>query len=190
MQQASLFSSINLLPEGCSYQEDFISADAEAALLARIGSLPLHEAQYKEWTAKRRVMCFGGRYDFSTNELLAEAPLPEWLHGLRAAIAEWSSLPAHEFNHAIIAEYQTGTQLGWHRDVRDFEAVIGISLAGTARMRFRPYPPQSNDRAAIAIELQPRSIYALTGPSRWQWQHAISPTKCHRYSITFRMLRK
>ena len=34
--------------------------------------------------------------------------------------------------HASIAEYRTGTELGWHRDVPDFEVVAGVSLAGVA----------------------------------------------------------
>lgn len=33
-----------------------------------------------------------------------------------------------------------------------------------------------------------RSAYAMRGAARWKWQHAISPTKELRYSITFRTL--
>jgi len=40
-----------------------------------------------------------------------------------------------------VTEYREGTALGWHRDVPDFEVVVGASLAGPARMRLRPYPP-------------------------------------------------
>jgi alkylated DNA repair dioxygenase AlkB len=189
MLQANLFSGEQFFPEGFSHQENFLSAETEAALLIKINTLSLQEAHYKEWRAKRRIVSYGGRYDFSKNELLTAEPIPEWLHELRAAVAQWSGLPENEFNHAMIAEYQPGTQLGWHRDVGDFETVIGVSLAGVARMRLRPYPPANNARASLTLELQPRSIYAIRGPSRWQWQHAISPTKCLRYSITFRTLR-
>ena len=190
MQQVELFFDAEVLPEGFSYQENFLTDEIEAGLLAMIAKAPLQEAHYKEWLAKRRIVSYGGRYDFSKHELKAAAPLPEWLHALRSAIARWSGLQASEFNHAIIAEYQPGTQLGWHRDIHHFEEIIGVSLSGTARMRFRPYPPSENSRAACTLELKPRSIYVLRGPSRWQWQHAISPTKCTRYSITFRTLRK
>jgi alkylated DNA repair dioxygenase AlkB len=37
--------------------------------------------------------------------------------------------------------------------------------------------------------LEPRSAYVLRGVARWRWQHAISPTKALRYSITFRTMR-
>jgi hypothetical protein len=38
------------------------------------------------------------------------------------------------------------------------------------------------------MDLEPRSAYSITGHARWGWQHAISPTKELRYSITFRTL--
>jgi 2OG-Fe(II) oxygenase superfamily len=108
---------------------------------------------------------------------------------LRARIAAWSGIAAADFKHALIAEYRTGRQLGWHRDFANFDAVVGVSLAGAARMRFRPYPPVEEwRRSTFTLDLTPRSVYALQGPARWQWQHAISATKTLRYSITFRTL--
>jgi alkylated DNA repair dioxygenase AlkB len=132
---------------------------------------------------------YGGRYDFSSNELLPTGPIPDWLYPLRARVSEWVALRADDFSHALIAEYSPGTQLGWHRDVPDFESVAGVSLLGAARMRLRPYPARpGHRRAALTLDLEPRSIYAMRGPARWEWQHAISPTKELRYSITFRTL--
>jgi alkylated DNA repair dioxygenase AlkB len=40
----------------------------------------------------------------------------------------------------LVAEYRPSTLLGWHRDVPDFESIVGISLLGTATMKFRPNP--------------------------------------------------
>jgi alkylated DNA repair dioxygenase AlkB len=37
--------------------------------------------------------------------------------------------------------------------------------------------------------VQPRSIYLLRGPARWEWQHSVSATRSLRYSITFRTRR-
>jgi alkylated DNA repair dioxygenase AlkB len=92
------------------------------------------------------------------------------------------------FTHAIVAEYRAGTALGWHRDVPHFHTVVGVSLAASARLRFRPYPPRTQRKDAFAIELAARSIYTLKGAARWDWQHAVSPTKALRYSVTFRTL--
>ena len=55
-------------------------------------------------------------------------------------------------------------------------------------MRFRPYPHRRNDRTTLKLDLEPRSAYAMSGAARWDWQHAISPTRELRYSITFRTL--
>jgi len=89
----------------------------------------------------------------------------------------------------MIAQYPPASPLGWHRDVPEFEDVMGVSLLGHARLRFRPYPPRPNLRTHCALELAPRSAYLLRGVARWQWQHAVSPTKELRYSITFRTRR-
>ncbi|HEX6999192.1 MAG TPA: alpha-ketoglutarate-dependent dioxygenase AlkB [Gammaproteobacteria bacterium] len=177
------------LPEGFEYRPDFLGRDEEAALLADLGGLPFAEAEYKEWRAKRRIVSYGGRYDFGSNELRPAPPVPPLLLPLRDRLASLAGLPAETFTHAVVTEYAPGAQLGWHRDVPSFEVVAGVSLGGWARMRFRPYPPRGRRRASAHLDLAPRSAYVMTGPARWQWQHAISPTKELRYSITFRTLR-
>jgi len=174
---------------GLCYAPEFLSGPEEAELLALIRELPFHEAQYKEWHARRRIVSFGGSYDFS-RQLLSEAPpIPEFLLPLRERIAGFANVAPGSIQQAMAAEYQPATPLGWHRDVPDFEVIAGVSLLGPARMRFRRWPPKPNARAAFALDLAPRSAYALRDEARWQWQHAISPTKELRYSITFRTRR-
>lgn len=189
MKQADLLDADRGLPAGLDYEPEFLSVQQEKELLEAIGSQPLQEAEYREWKAKRRIVSYGGRYDFTHRELGEAPPIPEFLYPLREQIARWAGVvPAH-IHHAVIAEYRPGTQLGWHRDVPNFERVMGVSLGGRARMRLRPYPPTRGARAAVTLDLEPRSAYSFSGPSRWEWQHAISPTKELRYSITFRTLR-
>jgi alkylated DNA repair dioxygenase AlkB len=187
--QRELFASQYALPDGFVYAPDFLTRAGEAHLLALIQSLPFQEAQYKQWRARRRIVAFGGRYDFALNELTQAPPVPEFLHPLRRQIAQWADIPVSRIEHAMIAEYQPATPLGWHRDVTQFEDVVGVSLLGHARLRFRPWPPKPGERTACALELAPRSAYLLRGAARWQWQHAVSPTKELRYSITFRTRR-
>ena len=175
-------------PDGFIYQPEFVSSAEEAELLNIVRALPLKEAQYLQYTARRRIVSFGGSYDFSSQELHPAGPIPEFLHPLRERIAALMRVPAQSVHHALVAEYQPGTPLGWHRDVPDFGVVGGVSLLGFARMRFRPYPHRKNDRTALKLDLEPRSAYVMRGPARWHWQHAISPTRELRYSITFRTL--
>jgi alkylated DNA repair dioxygenase AlkB len=188
MTQPDLFGpAAPALPPGLVYETDFLSPGEEAALVAQIAQLPLQAMQYKQYTALRRVVSYGGKYDFSAQRLNEAEPLPAWLEPLRARAAAWLGIAPGRFTQALVAEYQPGTPLGWHRDVPDFEDVVGISLAGPAVMRFRPYPPDAPKKAdVIKLALAPRSIYLLRGPARWAWQHSVAPTRSLRYSITFR----
>ena len=187
MRQRALFVSTEL-PEGFILREDFITAREEHDLVDRFRSLDFAEAQYRQYTARRRIVSYGGHYDFSHRELHTAEPLPQWLHPLRARVAALMGVPAESIHHALVAEYRPGTPLGWHRDVPDFELIGGVSLLGHARMRLRPYPHRKGDRFALTLDLRPRSAYAMRGPARWSWQHAISPTRELRYSATFRTL--
>lgn len=173
------------LPPGLVLQPEFISAAEEAALLRWIATLPLHEARYKAYTARRRVASFGSSYDFDTNELKPAPPVPAELQWLRERAAAWIGIAPTQLANALVAEYRAGTPLGWHRDVPDHEIVFGVSLASDATMRLRRYPPQAR-APTLSLELPPRSAYVLRGEARWGWQHAIAPTPALRYSITLR----
>jgi alkylated DNA repair dioxygenase AlkB len=176
------------MPGGLRYERDFITPEEEAELLAQIGRLPLREAKYKAYTAKRRIAVFGSAYDFETYELGPAPPIPPFLHPLRNRISSLVSIPVDAFPHALINEYRPGTQLGWHRDVPEFELVVGVSLAGAGRMRFRRYPPEKGARVFV-LDLEPRSVYVLRDEIRWRWQHSVAPAKELRYSVTFRTRR-
>jgi len=188
MKQDELFTTEALVP-GLVYRPDFVTRDEESRLVEVVRALPLAEARYREFTARRRTVSFGGSYDFSEHELKTAAPIPESLHWIRARIAGLIGVDEATLRHALVAEYAPGTPLGWHRDVPEFESVGGLSLLGRARMRMRPYPHRKGDRTSFRIDLEPRSAYVLQGPVRWNWQHAISPTRELRYSLTFRTLR-
>jgi len=191
-EQAGLFAESPALPEGFVYQPEFLGADEERALLAAIQALPLEEAKYREYTARRRVAYFGHDYDFSKNRLGEAPPIPEFLQPLRAKIARWMGLAPDALVTALVTEYRPGTPLGWHRDAPDYERVAGVSLGGWARMRLRPYrtnEPPGKDKPLV-LELAPRSGYQMQGVARWSWQHSIPATKELRYSITWRTLRR
>jgi alkylated DNA repair dioxygenase AlkB len=178
------------LPSGMTYRSDFLAAEEEQQLLARIRAVPLSEAQYRQYTARRRTMNYGFAYDFQHHQAKPAPPIPEFLAPLRARAAAWVGVLPEDFVQALIAEYRPGTPLGWHRDVPDFETIVGISLGGACRIRFRPYPwTPEKKREVFALELEPRSAYILRDAARWGWQHSIPPTKVLRYSITFRTAR-
>jgi len=186
--QASLFEPV--LPPGLIYRADFLEREEEQALLGHIRALPLREAQYRQYTARRRTVNYGFSYDFQHLEAKPAPPIPEFLGPLRVRAAQWAGVASEDFVQALVAEYTPGTPLGWHRDVPNFELIVGISLAGAARIRFRPYPWKPERRRDVfALELEPRSAYILRDEARWGWQHSVPPTKELRYSITFRTAR-
>jgi alkylated DNA repair dioxygenase AlkB len=189
--QAELFAPASpVLPEGMIYQPDFLDAAEEAHWIEVAASLQLKEMNYRGYTARRRVASYGGKYDFSAHRLEPSAPLPAQLEPLRTKVAAWLGVAPEAFTQTLVAEYREGTPLGWHRDVPDFEDVVGVSLLGEGVMRFRPYPPREPKKAdVIKLTVLPRSIYLLRGPARWAWQHNVSPARELRYSITFRTSR-
>lgn len=179
------------LPEGMRYVPGFLAPAEEESLVALAQSLPLAEMNYKGYTARRRVASYGGSYDFDANRLREAHALPPSLEPLRARVAEWLGVAPGAFTQVLVAEYRPGTPLGWHRDVPDFEDIVGVSLLGEATMRLRPYPPRDPKKGdVLKLLLEPRSIYLLRGAARWGWQHSVAATPALRYSITFRTARR
>ncbi|OAI51674.1 hypothetical protein AYO46_07605 [Betaproteobacteria bacterium SCGC AG-212-J23] len=163
-------------PDGLVYEPEFIAAADEAALLSEIRALPLEEARYREYTAKRRVAIF-------------DAP-PAFLVPLRERLADWLKLPSAMLSYTLVNEYRPGTALGWHRDSPEFESVAGLSLGTACRLRFRPWPHvKGRNGDALDLLLEPRSAYIMRGTVRWAWQHSVPAVKTLRYSITFRSAR-
>lgn len=194
MQQEALFADLvpspGALPDGLTYQPEFLTRAEERQLIELVQYLPLQEAKYKAYTARRRVVSYGGRFDYDSNELLPSSELVEELRPLRARIAAWASLAPEELVHALVAEYSPGTPLGWHRDVPNFEGIFGVSLGSDALLRFRPYPPERPRKEdVIKLKVTPRSVYAMRGAARWDWQHSVAPVDELRWSITFRTAR-
>ncbi|MFT3815707.1 MAG: alpha-ketoglutarate-dependent dioxygenase AlkB [Acidovorax sp.] len=190
--QAALFAETEaaVAIPGLRYETGFLSVQEEAALLEVVRTLPLHAARYKAYLARRRVVSFGGSYDFKANVLRPGQPLDDRLAPLRDCVARWLGVDPERLVQVLVAEYAPGTPLGWHRDVPDFETIVGVSLGSEAVLRFRPYPPDdAARRQVLQFEVAPRSIYQMAGVARWGWQHSVPPVKALRWSITFRMSR-
>jgi alkylated DNA repair dioxygenase AlkB len=190
--QSPLFEvASECLPPGLIYEAGFLTKEEEAHWLSKVQGLPMEAMRYKQYTAKRRVISFGGRYDFDHNKLEPTSELPEAFKPLRSRAAAWLKRDPEALVHMLVAEYRADTPLGWHRDVPNFEDIVGISLMGEATLRMRPYPPVAPKKSAVInMVLAPRSIYCLSGAARWDWQHSVAATPALRYSITFRTARK
>jgi len=189
-EQGGLFEAAQELPQGLVYEPNFLTRDEEDALIAHIAPLPLREAKFREYFAKRRVAHYHDgtevpRYDDGGADSFSSGPLPPFLVELRAKVARRLDVPPGDFIHVLVSEYRPGTPIGWHRDKPQYGIVVGISLAGVGRMRWRPYAHQDAQHT-VSLDLAPRSMYVMRGPIRWQWQHSMPPMRELRYSITMR----
>jgi len=171
---------------GLDYREEFITASEESALIERLSALDLAPFRFHGWLGNRKTQSFGWRYDFDDASFTRTEPIPEWLGRLQRKAAELAATEPDEFAHALLARYDPGAGIGWHRDRPQFEKVVGISLGSPATLRFRQRTASGFRRASIEVE--PRSAYLLSGAARHDWEHSIAPAKSLRFSITFRTL--
>lgn len=174
------------LIDGLRYAESVLGVSEEQALLERLMPLELAPFRFHGWLGNRKTQSFGWRYDFDDASFTPGEPIPEWLLPVRARAASFAGLPPEEFVHALVARYDPGAGIGWHRDRDVFEEVVGISLNMPATLRFRQRTPTGFKRANV--EVLPRSAYLLSGEARHDWEHSITPGDELRFSITFRRL--
>jgi alkylated DNA repair dioxygenase AlkB len=171
---------------GLRYAEDVVSKSEEQALLERLGGLELAPFRFHGWLGNRKTQSFGWRYEFDDASFVPSEPIPDWLQPIRARAASFAGLQPDNFVHVLLARYDPGAGIGWHRDRDVFEKVVGISLNTSATLRFRQRAGSRLRRASLEIE--PRSAYLLSGEARHDWEHSISPGQSLRFSITFRTL--
>ena len=172
---------------GLEYRERFIEEEEEeTVLLDRLMPLNLARFRFHGWLGNRRTQSFGWRYDFDDASFTPTEPVPNWLHPLRVKAAEFAEVAPDEFVHVLIARYDPGAGIGWHRDRDVFDRVVGVSLGTAATMRFRQRTPTGFKRATL--DVIPRSAYLLSGDVRTNWEHSIAPGDRLRFSITFRTL--
>jgi alkylated DNA repair dioxygenase AlkB len=172
-------------PEGLVYEPDVLTEDEERALLDEIERLAFDEIRMHGVVARRTAKHFGLGYDYERRTPVEDAePIPDWLLPVRAKAAALAGVAPDELVEVLVQRYPEGAQNGWHRDAPNFGTVVGVSLLGPSRLRFRR--GTGDARRTFEVQLAPRSGYVLAGPARTAWQHHIPPTKSLRYSITFR----
>jgi DNA oxidative demethylase len=177
------------LPQGFAYHPDWITIDEEHTLLVHIEQLLFSEVRMHGVVAKRKVVHYGWDYGYDSWTISPTEPIPEWLAPLKRRAADVMTVSPEAVEEVLVTRYAPGAGIGWHRDAPMFgPAVLGLSLAGSCRMRFQRI--LAGERRTAEVLLSPRSLYLLTGDARVAWQHSIPPANELRYSITFRTLSK
>ena len=171
---------------GLAYREEAIGEREEEALVEHLVAADLSPFRFHGWLGNRKTQSFGWRYDFDDASFSPAESVPDWLEPLRRTAAMIAGIEPDDFVHVLLARYDPGAGIGWHRDRDVFEKVVGFSLMTPATLRFRRRRPGGFERASL--DLAPRSAYLLAGESRWDWEHSIVPGDQLRLSITFRTL--
>jgi alkylated DNA repair protein (DNA oxidative demethylase) len=174
------------LIDGLRYAEALIGPGEEEQLIERLLATDLAPFRFHGWLGNRKTRSFGWRYDFDDASFAPTEPIPGWLLPLRESAAVFAGLRPGDFVHVLLARYDPGAGIGWHRDRDVFERVVGISLAAPATLRFRRRRAEGFDRVNLHVE--PRSAYLLSGQARWDWEHSIAAGDLLRFSITFRTM--
>ena len=188
----NLFEFTANVPDGFIYHPEFISEAEEQELIREVQQIQLTPFKYYQFTGKRRTASFGWQYEFGDSEIKTAPEVPAFLLPLRTRAGTLFNIDPDSLVQTSFIEYSTGSPIGWHRDIPHFGVVAGISLGAICRMRFRRYQRgRLKDRKRdeiLSIDLQPRSIYLMSGASRETWQHSIPPVKELRYAIMMRTL--
>ena len=171
---------------GLRYREELVSESEEEALAEHLVAADLSPFRFHGWLGNRKTKSFGWRYDFEDASFSPTEPIPGWLTPLRKTAAAFAEVDPDDFVQVLLARYDPGAGIGWHRDRDIFERVVGFSLLTPATLRFRRRRPGGFDRAKV--EVAPCSAYLLAGEVRWEWEHSIAPGEQLRFSITFRTL--
>ena len=171
---------------GLGYRQNILSEVEERALLTRLGAMELAPFRFHGWLGNRKTQSFGWRYDFEDASFTPAEPIPDWLGAAREKAADIANVQPQDFVHVLLARYDPGAGIGWHRDRDVFEKVVGFCLNTLATLRFRQRTPTGFKRANV--EVAPRSAYLLSGEARHDWEHSIAPGQELRFSITFRTL--
>jgi alkylated DNA repair dioxygenase AlkB len=186
--QAELFGGFETrmpaMPGGFRYEENILSEEEEASLVASLDTLQLKPFAFHGHLGNRRVTSFGLGYDYARRMVEPADALPLFLTELRKKAAAFAGRSIEEFQQAGVNQYPPGAGIGWHKDKPQFGAIVGISLLAPATLRLRRASGKSWIRRSH--ELKPRSIYLLDGEARKEWEHSVPPVSCLRYALMFR----
>ena len=188
MSQTDLFGETTSEPPiaGLQYHEEFITRGEEKDILDHLSAMELAPFRFHGWTGNRKTQSYGWRYDFDDASFQPTELIPPWLHPLRDRSAELAGVARDEIVHALVARYDPGAGIGWHKDRSVFDRIVGVSLNAPANLRFRQRTGAGFRRLSLPVE--PRSAYLLSGEVRHEWEHSIVPGEALRFSITFRTL--
>ena len=133
--------------------------------------------RFHGWLGNRKTQSFGWRYDFEDSSFTPAEPIPDWLRpGPRQGRCVRRPRP-DDFVHVLLARYDPGAGIGWHRDRDVFEHVVGISLGTPATLRFR--------QRTSAVSVAPTSTWSRARPICCRARSAANGSTASHPAIRF-----
>jgi alkylated DNA repair protein (DNA oxidative demethylase) len=176
-------STMSTPPAGFRYIPDVLSQAEAEELTKLLEGLTYEHEKVRGRPLKRGYAQFGSAYITVGRKLKPAPPFPDFLSELAAKCLPHCPKEAR-FNQFIVTVYPPGAAIGWHPDAPCFgECIAAVSLGSAAELLFR------EDGATEPCYRQlvaPRSLYVMTGPARWDYEHSTMPVKAKRLSVTFR----
>ncbi|KAG5953566.1 hypothetical protein E4U53_004785 [Claviceps sorghi] len=179
---------LDVEPSGLFMQTDFLTPEAERQLLDIVARL--------EWPLLpgRRSLHYGYTFSYKTFGIDTDIPFkafPEWLLPL------FPPDETAEPDQVCLQHYPPGAGIPPHVDTHSaYDQLYALSLGSPVLMQFR-----DGEGTRVEVDLPPRSMLRMSGPSRLHWTHGIRARKTDtlpdgqvrprgdRWSITFRWLR-
>lgn len=181
-----LFPELTAHPPGFALHPDVLAPGEEAALLAWARTLDLEPYVMHDTPSRRLVLSFGVTYRLGQRRV-EPSPMPDELRALAPRCAALGGVDPAAVAQALVSRYPPGAGIGWHRDRPMYgPTVLGLSLGAPCRLRLREHESTGERRAVVTVEVPPRSLYVLGGPSRSAWEHSIPPVSAERWSVTLR----
>src|SRR5579885_2217194 len=170
-------------PSGFLYVEGFLTDEEQQSLLHHLATLTFTHDIFRGKPMKRSELCQGFRYRAVGRRLEPADPFDE-----HCLLLTHKALPycpdGTPFDQCIIQQYPEGAGIGWHTDAPVFgDVILGVSLGAEGRLQFR-----KDRNSSVCFEVAPASgsLYVMSGPARWGFQHRVVPVRALRYSLTFR----
>ncbi len=178
------------MPSGFTYHAEFISAAEEQSLLEIISRMNLRPMVFQGYLAKRKVASFGYDYSFDKRSLTKGTEIPSEFYPVLTKVAAQMGVSSEKIAELLVTEYPIGSVINWHRDAPPFDIIAGVSLASDCILKLRPHQEEKRSQRTVkSLPVERRSFYVMTGISRTDWQHCVSPVSEVRYSLTFRTLK-
>uniref|UniRef100_A0AAG5DN45 Fe2OG dioxygenase domain-containing protein n=1 Tax=Anopheles atroparvus TaxID=41427 RepID=A0AAG5DN45_ANOAO len=200
-------------PSGLILERDFVDSETEKALLEAIDCNNHQESTNDETMIKdlkhRKVKHFGYEFIYGANNVDKGRPLERKIPP--ACDVLWDRLRKlhpllnwHIPDQLTVNQYEPGQGIPPHVDTHSaFEdPILSLSLGGDIFMEFKH--PSSGRQCCV--DLPARSLLVMSGESRYDWTHGITPRKMdtipaghegltvrrrtRRVSLTFRKLRQ